>query len=263
MAGDDVLYSKESGVARIVMNRAAHMNSMSLGLLEGLWESLADAEKDGQVRAVVLTGSGEAFSAGGDMGILKEWSQSSATAVYRHMKGVGELVMKVFSLPKPLITAVNGVAVGGGCSLALCGDVILASDKARFGMVFSRHNLGPDMGASFLLPRLVGLLRAKEIIYSGRILSSQEAASYGMVSEVIPHEELDAKAMERARKMATWATQAIALGKSLLHQSAAGGDMATALELEAQAQAILFNSGDTREAIQAFLEKRKPVFQNR
>jgi 2-(1,2-epoxy-1,2-dihydrophenyl)acetyl-CoA isomerase len=263
MSQQDLLYTKEDGVGRIVMNRPAQMNSMSQGLLQGLEEAFLDAGKDDQVRAVVLTGVGEAFSAGGDMGVLKEWSQSSATVVYRHMKAVGELVLKVFSLPKPLITAVNGVAVGGGCSLALCGDVILASDRARFGMVFSRHNLGPDMGASFLLPRLVGMLRAKDLIYSGRLISAQDALSYGMVSEVLPHEDLDTAAMERARKMATWATQAIGLGKTLLHQSAAGGDMATALELEAQAQAILFNSQDAREAIQAFLEKRKPVFQNR
>lgn len=263
MPTDELIYTREDRVARIVMNRPAQMNSMSHSLLQGIWDAFGEAASDDSVRCVVLTGTGEAFSAGGDMGVLKEWSQSSATIVYRHMKAVGEVVLRVFSFPKPLITAVNGVAVGGGCSLALCGDVILASDRARFGMVFSRHNLSPDMGASFILPRLVGVLRAKELIYSGRIISAEEAFSYGMVSQVVPHDQLESVAMERAREMSTWATQAICLGKALIYRSMAGADMAELLEMEAQAQAILFNSEDTREAIKAFLEKRKPVFRNR
>jgi 2-(1,2-epoxy-1,2-dihydrophenyl)acetyl-CoA isomerase len=263
MAEQDVLYTKEGGVARIVMNRPAQMNSLSHGVLQGLEHAMTDAAHDDGVRAVLLTGTGEAFSAGGDMGILREWIDASPTVVYRHMKRVGELVMRAFTMPKPMITAVNGVAVGGGCSLALCGDLILASDRARMGMVFSRHNLGPDMGASFILPRLVGLLRAKELIYSGRLVPAEEARQYGMVSEVIPHEELGRASLERARKMAGWATQAIALGKALIHRALAEGDMAAALEAEAQAQALLFKSEDTHEAIRAFLEKRKPQFQNR
>ncbi|MEJ5378428.1 MAG: enoyl-CoA hydratase-related protein [bacterium] len=260
---EELIYKVEQGVARIIMNRPAQMNSMSHGLLQGIWEAFGEAARDDEVRCAVLSGTGEAFSAGGDMGVLKQWSQSSATVVYRHMKEVGEVVMRVYCFPKPLITAVNGVAVGGGCSLALCGDVILASERARFGMVFSRHNLGPDMGASFLLPRLVGVLRAKELLFSGRIISAQEAFSYGMVSQVVPDHELEARAMEMAHEMAAWAPQAICLGKALLQRSMAGADLGEMLELEAQAQAILFNSDDTREAIKAFLEKRKPVFRNR
>jgi 2-(1,2-epoxy-1,2-dihydrophenyl)acetyl-CoA isomerase len=263
MSKEELIYKVEDGVARMVMNRPAQMNSMSQGLLQKIWDAFGEATRDDGVRCVVLTGTDEAFSAGGDMGVLKEWSQSSATVVYRHMKAVGEVVLRVFSFPKPLVTAVNGVAVGGGCSLALCGDVILASDRARFGMVFSRHNLGPDMGASFLLPRLVGVLRAKELLFSGKIISAQEALLYGMVSQVVPHQDLDTVAMERAREMAMWAPQAITLGKALIHRSAAGAGLEELLEMEAQAQAILFNSEDTREAIRAFLEKRKPVFRNR
>jgi 2-(1,2-epoxy-1,2-dihydrophenyl)acetyl-CoA isomerase len=263
MSMEELIYKVEEGVARIVMNRPAQMNSMSHGLLEGLWEAFGEAARDDAVRCVILTGTGEAFSAGGDMGVLKEWSQSSATVVYRHMKEVGELVMRVYSFPKPLVTAVNGVAVGGGCSLALCGDLILASDRARFGMVFSRHNLGPDMGASFLLPRLVGVLKAKELLFSGKIISAQEAFSCGMVSRVVPNDELDATAMEKAKEMTMWAPQAISMGKALIQRSMAGAGLEELLEMEAQVQAILFNSEDTREAIKAFLEKRKPVFRNR
>lgn len=263
MPTDELIYTVQEGVARMVMNRPSRMNSLSHSLLEGIWEAFGEASRDEAVRCAVLTGTGEAFSAGGDLEVLRQWSQSSATVVYRHMKAVGEVVQRVFSFPKPLITAVNGVAVGGGCSLALCGDVILSSDKARFGMVFSRHNLGPDMGASFLLPRLVGVLRAKELLYSGRIISAQEALSYGMVSQVVPHDELEDVAMAKAKEMATWATQALSLAKALVHSSMAGAGMAELLEMESQAQAVLFNSDDTREAIEAFLEKRRPVFRNR
>ncbi len=263
MSSEELIYKVEEGVARMVMNRPAQMNSMSHSLLQSIWEAFGEAARDEAVRCVVLTGTAEAFSAGGDLGVLKEWSQSSAALVYGKMKEVGDVVMRVYSFPKPLVTAVNGVAVGGGCSLALCGDLILASDRARFGMVFSRHNLGPDMGASFLLPRLVGVLRAKELLFSGRIISAQEAFSYGMVSQVVPHEELEAVALERAKEMAMWAPQAISLGKALIHRSMAGASLGELLEMEAQAQAILFNSEDTREAIRAFLEKRKPVFRNK
>lgn len=154
------------------------------------------------------------------------------------------------------------MALGGGCSLALLGDVILASDRAQFGMIFSRLNLGPDMGASFLLPRLVGLVRAKDLIYSGRIISAEEAFLYGMVSEVCPHENLMARAMKRAQELALGATQAIGMAKDLLNRSTGGYEMASTLDLEAKVQAILLNSKETREAIQAFLKKHKPESYN-
>lgn len=260
---DELILERVDDVAILRMNRPAQMNSLSHSLLGRLWEAFGDLVQDDSARCLILTGTGESFSAGGDMGVLKEWSESPPSLVYRQMKMVGEVVMRIFNFPKPLITAVNGVAVGGGCSLALCGDVVMASEKARFGMVFSRNNLGPDMGASFILPRLVGVLKAKELIYSGRIISAQEAHSLGMVSEVVPHEVLMERALERAKEMAKWAPQAIAFGKTLLHRSMAGASMEELLEMEAQAQAILFNCEDTKEAVKAFLEKRKPVFKNR
>lgn len=263
MSDRELIFTKEDAVAIITMNRPAQMNSLSRSLLEALWEAFGEVARDDSIRCVILTGAGEAFSAGGDMGVLKEWSESPPSVVYRQMKAVGEVVLRVFSLAKPLISAVNGVAVGGGCSLALCGDLILASDRARFGMVFSRNNLGPDMGASFLLPRLVGVLRAKELLYSGRIISAQEALSYGLVSEVVPHDELFAVALAKAKEMAAWATQAITMSKALVHRSMAGASLEELLEMEAQAQAILFHCEDTKEAVRAFLEKRKPTFRNR
>lgn len=260
---NELILERWEGVVIVRMNREAQMNSLSRSLLRALWDVFGDLGADDSTRCVILTGSGESFSAGGDMGVLREWSESPPSLVYRQMKAVGEVVGRIFNFPKPLITAVNGVAVGGGCSLALCGDVIIASDKARLGMVFSRNNLGPDMGASFILPRLVGPLRAKELIYSGRIISAHEALSLGMVSEVVPHQQLMERAMERGREIAAWAPQAVAFGKALIHRSMEGASLEELLEMEAQAQAILFNCEDTREAVRAFFEKRKPVFKNR
>jgi len=258
-----VRYTKSQAVARIELNRPAQLNALNAGMLRGLLDAIEDAEQDPEVRSILLTGAGEAFCAGGDLGIIEQWSRSSAVEVYRSMREVGRVVLRVYDVPKPLITAVNGAAVGGGCSLALCGDVILASDRARFGMVFSRYNLGPDMGGSYILPRLVGVLRAKELIYTGKIITAQEALAYGMVNEVIPHERLMEEAEKRAQKMARWATQAIGMAKGLIHASLAGGDLSEALEREAEVQALLFQSEDTREAIRAFLESRKPQFRNR
>lgn len=258
-----VRYTKSQSVARIELNRPAQLNALNAGMLKGLLDAFEDAEQDPDVRSILLTGAGDAFCAGGDLGVIEQWSRSSAVEICRSMKEVGRVVLRIYHVSKPLVTAVNGAAVGGGCSLALCGDVILASDRARFGMVFSRFNLGPDMGGSYILPRLVGVLRAKELIYSGRIITAQEALSYGMVSEVIPHHSLVEEAEKRARRMAQWATQAIGMAKGLIHASLAGGDLCEALEREASAQALLFQSEDTKEGIGAFLENRKPAFRNR
>jgi 2-(1,2-epoxy-1,2-dihydrophenyl)acetyl-CoA isomerase len=258
-----VIYSVEDGVARIVMNRPESLNAINFELSSQLYKAFSDAREDNSVRVAILTGAGKAFSAGGDMSTLKEWTESSPTEIYRMMKDVGELMKFIISFPKPLITAVNGPAVGGGCSLALSGDIIIASESASFGQVFSRLNLVADMGSSFLLPNLVGILRAKELIFSGRIISAKEAQSYGMVSEVVPDEKFHQVVEERAKKMARWATRAIGMAKVIINKWAEGADLDTILELEAKSQALLFQTEDTREGIMAFLEKRKPDFKNR
>ena len=249
MNEEEVQYSRADGVARIVLNRPARLNAFTQTLVRGLHRAFIDAEQDPEVRCILLTGAGEAFSSGGDLSLLHQLACSSAMEVYGIIKEGFDTIHQIYSIPKPVITAVNGVATGAGCSLALCGDVILASDRARFGMVFSQLNLAPDTGASFLLPKLVGLLRAKDLIYSGRIISAEEALSYGMVSEVFPHDQLQARAMERAQIMSRWPTQAIKIAKNLLHRSVAGGDLATILELEAEAQSMLLSSENVKEAI--------------
>ena len=260
MIGKEVIYTKEEGVAKIVLNRPGQLNAINIAMGRELKEAITTAELDDEVRAVLLTGAGDAFCSGGDLAMLKEWTESSSAVVYRHMRSVGDIIQKLHSIQKPVITAVNGAAVGGGCSLALCGDIILASENARFGMAFSRYNLGPDMGGAYLLPRLVGLLRAKELIYSGRIIPADEALSYGMVSEVIERDRLMDEAESRAKKMARWATQALGMSKNILHESMAGASMVEILDMEAGAQAILFKTEDSAEAIKAFLENRKPEF---
>jgi 2-(1,2-epoxy-1,2-dihydrophenyl)acetyl-CoA isomerase len=262
MSEAEILYTKTGKVAKIILNRPAKLNALNQTLMQKLGEAFMDAEQDPEVGSILLTGAGDAFSSGGDLEMLERLNKCSAAEVYQIMRRDFEVVLKIYTIPKPLITVVNGMALGGGCSLALLGDVILASDRAQFGMIFSRLNLGPDMGASFLLPRLVGLIRAKDLFYSGRVISAEEAFSYGMVSEVCPHENLMAKAMKKAQELALGTTQVIGIAKDLLNRSTGGYEMASALDLEAKVQAILLNSQKTREAIQAFLKKHKPESYN-
>jgi 2-(1,2-epoxy-1,2-dihydrophenyl)acetyl-CoA isomerase len=253
----EVIYRKVGKVAEILLNRPARINALNQNLIRKLGQAFTEAEQEPAVGCILLSGAGSGFSSGGDLEMLDRLTKCTAAEVHESAQKDFALMLNVYSVGKPLITAVNGVALGGGCSLALCGDIILASDRARFGMTFSRFNLGPDMGASFLLPRLVGLLRAKELIYSGRIISAEEALSYGMVSEVCPHEQLMETAMNKAHQMAQGATQAIVMAKKLLHRSTGIHEMASALDLEAKAQAILLTSEGTKKKLRAFLKNHR------
>lgn len=190
-------------------------------------------------------------------GEIERLSQASSNEIYLFMRELNEVVRKVVQFPKPLLTAVNGAALGGGCCFALTGDVVIASEKATFGFIFSRFNLIADTGSSFILPRLVGSIRARDLIFSGRIFSAKEAEEYGLVTQVVTGEDLDETVMDRAREMSEWPTEAIGMNKWILEKAEAGYDLEALLELEARTQTILFCSTDTHEKIKSFLEKSR------
>ncbi len=212
---------------------------------------------DRDVRSVVLTGAGDGFCSGADLSSIS--ADLELGTVLESMRELGEICRTLAELPKPTIAAVNGVAAGGGCSLALACDLVVASDRARFALLFGRRGLSIDMSGSWTLPRLVGMHRAKELALLGDIIDAAEAERIGLVNRVVPAAELDATVADLATRIERVAPIATSLTKELLNRSLSR-TLAEALDAESVAQTINTATNDAREAFAAFLEKRDPNF---
>jgi len=255
---ETVELSIEDGLATVVMNRPDALNALNMQLKEELadvWRVLVDHEG---VRAVLLTGSGRAFSTGGD---IKQMDPDRGPEVTRKRmaKLLRDTVIPLARLEKPVVAAVNGHAHGLGLSLALACDIVYASESAVLSMAFTRVGLAPDGGASYFLPRLVGLNMAKELMFTGRRLSAVEAFELGLVNHVLPDEEMLPAAREFAKELGHGATVALGAAKRLLNESSMH-TIEEMAELEAFGQAVAMSSEDHREGIAAFAERRKPQF---
>lgn len=253
--------SIEGGLATVVLNRPEALNALDMQLKEELgdvWRRLAD---DPEARAVLLTGAGRAFSTGGD---IKQMDPDRGAEVTRRRmtKLLRETVIPLARLDMPVVAAVNGHAHGLGLSLALACDVVYAAESAVLSMAFTRVGLAPDGGASYFLPRVVGLNRAKELMFTGRRLDAAEAAELGLVQEVLSDEEMLPAARAFAAGLAGGATIAIAGAKRLLNESSLH-TIEEIAELEAFGQAVAMSSEDHREGIAAFAEKRPAKFEGR
>jgi len=259
-----IIVKKEQGIATITLNRPDKLNSMSEELLDELIEAVNDAEKDEETKVVVITGAGRGFCSGGDVTALSTGEMGGAAEAKDWVLRPGKyLVKKLMGLQKPVITAINGPAVGAGCGLALAGDYIIASDKARFSQIFVRIGLVPDAGSLYLLPRLVGIAKAKELCFSGEMIDAKEAERIGLVNRVVPAEELEATAMELASQLAKGPSKALAFIKNIINVGLFTNNIDAVMEHEAQAQAILFQTEDFKEGMKAFFEKRPPQFKGR
>lgn len=189
MSYHSLILTKADGVAVIQMNNPKAMNALEDELSAELLSAYKDVAADPAVGAVILTGAEKAFCAGGDLKKLNE-GFPTAEAGYDYMKSFREMVTTFLNMPKPTIAAVNGFAVGAGFCIAMQADLILASDKAKFGMAFANVGLIPDLAGLYTLPRLVGLQRAKELVFTGRTIGAEEAGAMGIVNRVVPHEQL-------------------------------------------------------------------------
>ena len=187
---------------------------------------------------------------------------TNTAEIREYMNRVNTIVLNLRTMAKPVISAVNGVAVGGGFSFALAGDIIIASEKARFSPGFTAIGLHPDNGATYLLPRLVGMARASELFLTNRLVGAAEAVQMGMINRVVAPELLESAVSELATSFTQAAPVAIAITKDSLNRSL-GMDLASMLELESKAQSICYLTEDCKEGVTAFLEKRKPVFKGR
>jgi 2-(1,2-epoxy-1,2-dihydrophenyl)acetyl-CoA isomerase len=255
-----LLVDRADGIATITMNRPEARNALDLTMREELLGALDELERDPAVRVVLLTGAGGHFSAGGDVKSMQK--KHTAAEGRARVELLNRFVLRLFSFSKPTIAMVDGFAVGAGCNIALGCDMIVASDRAKFGEVFLRIGLVPDGGGTWLLQRLVGLAKAKELVLTAEIIDAAEALRIGLVNRVVPAGELENATRALAAKIAAGPPLAAALAKSLLNR-AATADLAAALEGEAFGQSIAITSEDHAEGVCAFVEKRAPRFQGR
>jgi 2-(1,2-epoxy-1,2-dihydrophenyl)acetyl-CoA isomerase len=223
--------------------------------LLAVFREVNDATAD---RVLVITGGGDAFCSGAD---LSDRGRDTRHALAR-LHSVADIVLALHRIPKPVIAKVNGIAVGAGMNLALGCDLIVASEHARFSEIFARRGLTIDFGGSWLLPRLIGMHRAKELAFLADIISAKEAAELGLVNRVVPASQLDAFVADWADRLAAGPPLALSMTKRLLTNSFSMS-MDEALEAEGMAQTVNAGTEDTPEAIRAFLEKREPKFKGR
>jgi 2-(1,2-epoxy-1,2-dihydrophenyl)acetyl-CoA isomerase len=256
---DEVLTARDGGVLTITLNRPDRLNAFDGAMHAGLAAALEEAARDEDVRAVVLTGAGRGFCVGQDLGEFRD----SAGDIGARLRGTYHPnVLALRALEKPVLAAVNGAAAGAGLSFACACDLRLASDAASFVPAFINIGLVPDSGGTWFVSRLVGPARAFEWLATGRKLTAAEAHAWGLVNEVVEADALAARAAELAARLAAMPTRGIGLTKRLL-DAAAGSTLEQQLEREADAQAEATETGDFREGVAAFLEKRPPEFRGR
>jgi 2-(1,2-epoxy-1,2-dihydrophenyl)acetyl-CoA isomerase len=252
--------SRASGIVTITLNRPAKKNAANAQMWNELLETFRDIAANSDDRVVVLTGAGGEFCAGADL--TGGGTGGSGQHQLAQMRHISDVALALHRLPMPTIAKVRGVAVGAGCNIALGCDLVVASDNARFSEIFARRGLSIDFGGSWVLPRLVGLHRAKELALFADIISAAEAADLGLVNRVVPVEEIDAFVDDWAHRLAAGPPIALSMTKKLLNASSAA-TIEQALENEAMAQTVNFGTADTVEAMAAFLEKRAPAFRGR
>jgi len=259
---ETIIVERQDGVVTVTLNRPERKNAGNGLMWRELLDTFSEVRRTRRDRVVVVTGAGGAFCSGADIADPRGVSGDPADPHIVRMKFFGQVILALHELPQPTIAKIRGIAAGAGMGLALGCDLTVASDNARFSEIFARRGLSVDGGSSWLLPRLVGLHKAKELAYFADILSAQEAASYGLLNRVVADDELDAFVDDWARRLAQGPPLALAMTKTLLNNSASV-TMAQAVEDEARCQTINFSSEDTSEAMRAFAEKREPRFEGR
>ncbi|MCL1810300.1 MAG: enoyl-CoA hydratase-related protein [Clostridiales bacterium] len=256
---ENLIYELKNGTAFITVNRPKAMNALNSSLLDELYSAFSEAAGDKNVKAIILTGEGKAFVAGADISEMKDLTAIEGKAMM--VKGHA-LMNYIESVGKPVIAAVNGFALGGGCELAMACDIRIASEKAKFGQPEVNLGIIPGFGGTQRLPRLVGAGMGKYLIMTAEIISADEAYRIGLVEKVVPPEELAGTAEKIARTIAEKAPIAVATAKSVINLGFSL-DMLTASQLELEACTTPFSSEDKFEGMSAFLEKRPAVFRNR
>jgi 2-(1,2-epoxy-1,2-dihydrophenyl)acetyl-CoA isomerase len=259
---ETIIVARHEGVVTVTMNRPSRKNAANGTMWNELLAVFAEVTADRHDRVMILTGAGDAFCSGADLGDASDVAGQPGDPYLVQMRALGEVALALHRIPKPTIAKVSGVAVGAGMSMALGCDLVVASDTARFSQIFSKRGLSVDFGASWLLPRFIGMHRAKELAFFADIIDAKQAEVFGLVNRVVPAADLDKFVDEWAARLALGPPLALSMTKTMLNNSFAVS-MEQALEDEARCQSVNFASADTAEAIAAFIQKREPHFDGR
>lgn len=261
MAYDTILTDTRDGVALIALNRPGKLNAFNDAMIAETIDAFRGADRATDVRCVLITGEGRGFSAGQDLSAFAD--RAEGIGVGDHLRhGYHRLIKVMVSLEKPVVAAVNGIAAGAGCGIALAADVRIASDAASFMLAFSRVGLIPDSGINWLLPRLIGYARAYEMAITAERVPATRAVEWGMVNRVVPADQLMEIAWATALQFAAGPTVAFGLTKRAMMRSF-NQTLDEALNYEAYLQEVAGRTSDNREGVMAFLEKREPAFTGR
>ena len=255
MAYENIIFEKEENIAIITFNRPEAMNALNNQTRAEFRAAVDDVAADDGIKVLILTGNGKAFVAGSD---IKEFNKTTPYAAHNIMR-LGEMVEK---LEKPVIAAVNGFCLGGGNEIAMGCDIIIASEKAKFGQTEINIGIIPGGGGTQRLPRLIGVCRAKEMIYTGDIIRAEEAERLGLVNRVVPMDELVPAAKELAKKIATKSAAALKLAKTAINRGMQT-NLESGLKYEYELYSLSLSLEDKAEGVKAFLEKRAPKFVGR
>jgi 2-(1,2-epoxy-1,2-dihydrophenyl)acetyl-CoA isomerase len=257
---ETLLVEQAEGIVTITLNRPGARNALDLAMRGEILSVLDEIEADPTARVVTLTGAGGHFCSGGDVKTMR--TRHTAAEGRARVEMLNRMVLRLARFPLPTIAMVDGYAVGAGLNVALCCDLIVASDRARFGELFCKIGLAVDGGGTWFLPRVVGLARAKELVFTGDTIDAVEAWRLGLVNRVVPAAELRTTTRTLAEKIAAGPPLALRLDKQMLN-GAATADLPSTLEAEASSQGIAIASDDHAEGVAAFIEKRPPRFTGR
>jgi enoyl-CoA hydratase len=255
-----LLYEKKEGIGTVTLNRPEALNALNSTVYNELYDVFEAIENDEEVRAVILRGSGEkAFASGSD---VAEMANMNTLEIQKFMATIRKASDRIYSLTKPTIAAISGYALGGGNELAMCCDLRICSEKARFGQPEINLGLIPGAGGTQRLPRLIGAAKAKEMIFLGDMIDAATALNLGLVNKVVPPEKLMDEAMEWAKKLASKSGPVLAMAKLAIN-TGIDTDINSGLDMEARCDALCFATEDQKEGMKAFLEKRKVIFKNK
>jgi len=259
MNGNEILYDRQGGIATLTLNRPEKMNAFNLSMIN-LWvEALEECRRDPDVKVIVVTGAGKSFCSGGDVSTLKSEDQTPLDSKNFLWKNVHRIALTLEDLDKPVIAALNGVAVGAGLDMALMCDLRFAADTARFSEGYVKVGLVPGDGGAYFLPRLVGVARALELLWTGDLIDAQEALRIGMVNRVYSEDKLLAETYSFAERLSSGPEVAIRAIKRAVYQCMKT-DLRTALDLISSHFAVVQFTEDHDEGIKSFADKRKPNF---
>lgn len=254
---DNIIFEKSSGIGRIKLNRPDMLNSFNKDMALAVQNALDDCAEDSEIRCIVITGSGRAFSAGQD---LQEATDPNGPELKSIVKDhYNPIILKLRGIEKPVVAAVNGVAAGAGANIALACDIVIATESASFIQAFSKIGLIPDSGGTYTLPRLIGLQRASALMMLGDKVSAREAEQMGMIYRAVADDEFNDTVEQTAGKLAKMPTRGLGMTKRALNLSLAN-DLSQQLDIEEDLQKKAGSTADYNEGVSAFLEKRKPNF---